>query len=374
MDKKKEKKNIKDFIPAVLVSLAASFMLMVFAPIEIYYSNQDQFWFEIKQLIPVVVCLFVLLFIVSLIILGIMFLINIKVYNIGLAMYFIAFISSYIQGNFLVKNLPGLDGTQPVWKDYISEDIKTIVVWVVVSAVVIAFSIKFKPVIMRKAVSIVSVCMFLMIAVTMVTVVLTTKVVDKDYEMVVTDKDEFEMSSDTNFIILLLDAMEGGTYNEVAQNHPEYAEIMKDFTYYDNTVCGYTFTKQSIPFILSGIWYENERPFEEYAADAYTNSPFLTKLTQKGYKMSLYEPELYTTDEEMYKFSNIIKNKTGISSYVTFLKREIQISGYKYAPFVLKRFCMVGAQDFEDFRAILMIVRHIHMITKHFMMKLKILN
>lgn len=60
MDKKKEKKNIKDFIPAVLVSLAASFMLMVFAPIEIYYSNQDQFWFEIKQLIPVVACLFVL--------------------------------------------------------------------------------------------------------------------------------------------------------------------------------------------------------------------------------------------------------------------------------------------------------------------------
>lgn len=58
MDKKKEKKNIKDFIPAVLVSLAASFMLMVFAPIEIYYSNQDQFWFEIKQLIPVVACLF----------------------------------------------------------------------------------------------------------------------------------------------------------------------------------------------------------------------------------------------------------------------------------------------------------------------------
>lgn len=52
--------------------------------------------------------------------------------------------------------------------------------------------------------------------------------------------------------------------------------------------------------------------------------------------MSLYEPELYTTDEELYKFSNIIKNKTGISSYVTFLKREIQISGYKYAPLYLR--------------------------------------
>lgn len=305
MKDKKEKRSIKDFVPALLVSLAASFMIMVFAPIEIYYSNQDQFWFEIKQLIPVVICLFMIFLVVSLVVLGVLFLINQKAYNVGIILYLIAFLSTYIQGNFLVKNLPGLDGTQPVWKDYISEDIKTIIVWGVVSTIVIAFAVKFKSQKLRSAISIVSVCIFLMIAVTLVTVVLTTKVTDKDYEMVVTDKDEFEMSSDTNFIILLLDAMEGGTYDEVAQNHPEYAEIMRDFTYYDNTVCGYTFTKQSIPFILSGIWYENERPFADYATDAYTNSPFLTKLSQKG---------------------------------------------YKYAPFILKRFCMVGTQDFEDFR------------------------
>lgn len=350
MKDKKEKRSIKDFVPALLVSLAASFMIMVFAPIEIYYSNQDQFWFEIKQLIPVVICLFMIFLVVSLVVLGVLFLINPKAYNVGIILYLIAFLSTYIQGNFLVKNLPGLDGTQPVWKDYISEDIKTIIVWGVVSAIVIAFAVKFKSQKLRNAISIVSVCIFLMIAVTLVTVVLTTKVTDKDYEMVVTDKDEFEMSSDTNFIILLLDAMEGGTYDEVAQNHPEYAEIMRDFTYYDNTVCGYTFTKQSIPFILSGKWYENERPFADYATDAYTNSPFLTKLSQKGYKMSLYEPELYTSDKELYKFSNIIKDKTDISSYITFMKREIQITGYKYAPFILKRFCMVGTQDFEDFR------------------------
>lgn len=350
MKDKKEKRSIKDFVPALLVSLAASFMIMVFAPIEIYYSNQDQFWFEIKQLIPVVICLFMIFLVVSLVVLGVLFLINQKAYNVGIILYLIAFLSTYIQGNFLVKNLPGLDGTQPVWKDYISEDIKTIIVWGVVSAIVIAFAVKFKSQKLRNAISIVSVCIFLMIAVTLVTVVLTTKVTDKDYEMVVTDKDEFEMSSDTNFIILLLDAMEGGTYDEVAQNHPEYAEIMRDFTYYDNTVCGYTFTKQSIPFILSGKWYENERPFADYATDAYTNSPFLTKLSQKGYKMSLYEPELYTSDKELYKFSNIIKDKTDISSYITFMKREVQITGYKYAPFILKRFCMVGTQDFEDFR------------------------
>lgn len=186
MKDKKEKRSIKDFVPALLVSLAASFMIMVFAPIEIYYSNQDQFWFEIKQLIPVVICLFVIFLFVSLVVLGVLFLINKKAYNVGIILYFIAFLSTYIQGNFLVKNLPGLDGTQPVWKDYISEDIKTIIAWVVVSAIVIAFAVKFKSQKLRSAISIVSVCMFLMIAVTLVTVVLTTKVTDKDYEMVVT--------------------------------------------------------------------------------------------------------------------------------------------------------------------------------------------
>lgn len=129
MKDKKEKRSIKDFVPALLVSLAASFMIMVFAPIEIYYSNQDQFWFEIKQLIPVVICLFMIFLVVSLVVLGVLFLINQKAYNVGIILYLIAFLSTYIQGNFLVKNLPGLDGTQPVWKDYISEDIKTIIVW-----------------------------------------------------------------------------------------------------------------------------------------------------------------------------------------------------------------------------------------------------
>lgn len=348
MDKKR---SFKDLVPAVLVSLAASFMLMVFAPIEIYFSNQDQFWFEIKQLVHVMVVLFLLAFIVSVVIFFLLFLINRKVYYIGLVTYSIAYLSTYIQGNFLVKNLPGLDGTKPDWPKYIVEDIKSAIVWIVVTLVLIVAIIIFKMDKVKKAISVVAVCMFLMTLVTAFTVVATTKIQGKDYTMTVTDKNEMQMSTDKNFIILLLDATDAGTYKQLFDTHPEYAETFEDFTYYDNTVCGYTFTKQSIPFILSGKWYENERPFESYATDAYTNSPLFTRLAKDGYKMGLYEPETYTTDPEMYKFDNIISNKTDVSSYFIFAKREIQIIGYKYAPFVLKRFCMVGTQDFEDFRS-----------------------
>lgn len=347
----KKKRSFKGLIPALLVSLAASFMLGVFAPMEIYYSNQDQFWFEVKQLIPVVVILFVVLFVISTLIFTLMYLINDKLYTVGLVLYFIAYISTYIQGNFLVKNLPGLDGTQPDWSKYISEDIKTAVVWIVIAAIVIAAICIFKSSKFKSAISVVSLCMFLMTAITMVTLILTTKVADKNYDMVITDKDQFEMSTDTNFIILLLDATDAGTYKTVAEKHPEYAQVFEDFTFYDNTVCGYTFTKQSIPLVLTGKWYENEQPFESYTADAYKTSPLFTQLQSKGYKMGMYETETYNTDDDMYKFSNILEDKTGISSYFAFIEREIQIVGYKYAPFILKRFCMVGTQDFEYFRS-----------------------
>lgn len=350
MESKHKKRTLKGFISAIMVSLAASFMLMVFAPIEIYYSNQSQFWFEIKQLIPVVLIMFGSALIISMIILFVAYLINEKFFGVILSLYFVAFLSTYVQGNFLVKHLPGLDGTEPVWKNYIKEDIKTTAVWLIILIIVIICICVFKMEKVKNAIGVISICMFLMMAVTLVTVIMTTKVESKDYEMVYTDKDELVMSEDTNFIILLFDAMDAGTYKALSEQHPEYADIFKDFTFFDDTVCAYTFTKQSIPFILSGKWYENEKPFETYAAEAYSESPLLTKLQDKGYKMGLYENETYTTDPEMYMFDNVIKNRTDISSYVTFIKRELQITGYKYAPFILKRFCMVGTEDFEDFR------------------------
>ena len=91
MENKHKKRSLKGFISAIMVSLAASFMLMVFAPIEIYYSNQSQFWFEIKQLIPVVLIMFGSALIISMIILFVAYLINEKFFGVILSLYFVLF-------------------------------------------------------------------------------------------------------------------------------------------------------------------------------------------------------------------------------------------------------------------------------------------
>lgn len=46
-----------------------------------------------------------------------------------------------------------------------------------------------------------------------------------------TKVDQFEMSTDTNFIIFLLDAVDEECFWQVWQEHPEYEDAMTDFTF-----------------------------------------------------------------------------------------------------------------------------------------------
>ncbi len=45
-------KMLSDLRPAIFLSLAACFMLFLFAPVEIYLGNQDEFWYDAYLLFP----------------------------------------------------------------------------------------------------------------------------------------------------------------------------------------------------------------------------------------------------------------------------------------------------------------------------------
>ena len=48
----------------LLLDLAVSFMLCVFAPLEAYFSNESEYWFHLSHLLPVVLCVFAATFFV----------------------------------------------------------------------------------------------------------------------------------------------------------------------------------------------------------------------------------------------------------------------------------------------------------------------
>ncbi len=340
--------KLKEVVPGIILAVACCFMLFLYAPLELYFTNKIEFWFDFYTLAPIMAVVFLITAVLSIIGIIVLRCIHKKLYQVGLVAAFIAFIATYIQGNYLIKNLPPLDGTTVDWSQYSGERIKSIILWVVVIAVVLAL-IKFMHVEkFYSVVKIVSACIFLMLCVTLVTVGLTNEGVERKLQVGVTDKNMFEMSDDTNFIIFVVDAVDARTMTMLMEQHPEYADVFEDFTYYPNTVGAYAFTQESIPFILSGEWFEHEQTYEEYCTEVFRDSKLFSNLEEKGYTLGLYDNGVISSDESVFRFENIGVGIEGVSNNWEFVKAQIKLVGLKYAPFDLKRVCIFDTNYFDS--------------------------
>lgn len=94
----------------IWISVATNSMLWIFAPLELLFTNQDEFWFDAYTLISMMVIVFAVISIISIAAFAFLKKINVKIYRLGVVLYFSAFICLYIQGNWLKKGLPVLDG------------------------------------------------------------------------------------------------------------------------------------------------------------------------------------------------------------------------------------------------------------------------
>ena len=104
--------------PGVLVALALGFMLMVFAPMEVYLNNQSEFWYDAGLLLPWCLLYFGIAFFGCMLLFAVLWSCGERVYNIGLAVSLWILTGCYVQGNFGVKNLPAMDGADFVLGEY----------------------------------------------------------------------------------------------------------------------------------------------------------------------------------------------------------------------------------------------------------------
>ena len=83
----------------------------------------------------------------------------------------------------------------------------------------------------KKAVSYISVFLLLILVSTITVLSINNNIFEKKEYARFTKVDQFEMSTDTNFIIFLLDAVDEECFWQVWQEHPEYEDAMNDFTF-----------------------------------------------------------------------------------------------------------------------------------------------
>ena len=333
-------KMLAELKPAFFLSLTFCFMIFIYAPLELYINNTDEFWYDAYVLFPFIIKDFFLFFAISLVGFAVAYLLAKIVYEIALYGYFACMVACYIQGNYMVKGLPPLDGTDINWTLYRPEMIKSTIMWVAVAVVCLIGFLILKYDKVKKAVTYVSIFMVLILASTITVLSVNGDIFTKKQYEKFNKLDQFEMSTDTNFVILMLDAIDEECFWQVWEQHPEYAEEMRDFTFYNNAMSGYAYTNHSLPLIISGEWYENQEPFSDYQIRVFKDSPFFNRLREQGYTLSYYEDEYkFEVGVMDGAFNNLAYTQSSLWDAPLFNKRIIKMVGMKYAPYLLKPKC-----------------------------------
>lgn len=343
---------MKKLLPAYIMSFVFSFMFYIYEPITMYANNIDDFWFDLYTIIGSLFKMFSFLFIGLSLIFTAVYFVNKKfskkllVYDICLIVFFVGFICTYIQGNFLAGNLPALSGDPIKWSKYIKEDIISIVLWIIVIGITVFSCIKFKINNVIKYTSYISLAVLFMLGSSFL-VSLNGNTL-KDKVISVSSVQNYNVAStDKNFIILLLDAVDSVMFDDVMSNDDEFKDTFKDFTYYKDTMSTYPFTRDSLPFVLSGIWNENKTEFREYYDNALSNSPLLNRVAKEKYDSNLYDEDLLWEGEKSKSISNLSSMDNDINE-ISYFKHQTKYVLFKYLPYPLKKYLNIENLNFNE--------------------------
>ena len=333
--------------PAIALTLAISFLLTLYAPLELYFTNMDEFPFDAYLLLPPLLMMFGAVTVLGLCAFGLCRLIHRRVYHLALCAATIGYVCTFIQGMYMSGNLPPLDGTAIDWSGYLPQHIISIVLWLFVTGLVILLTKKLTMKNMKVVFTACSCFVSAILLVTLVVVGLTNNGFERREYIVGTKDQEFTLSSSENLVVLVIDATDSETfYNMMKTTDPGFADILEDFTYYPNTVGAYPYTKFSIPFILTGEWYENQEDFLTFTTAAMDASPLLSSLRDRNYRMGLYEEESFYDNENVFDFENVKRIRYRVADYPELIKEELKLVWFKYAPFPLKGLVTIYQESF----------------------------
>lgn len=345
------KEAAKQLAPSYIITFALCYMLFVFEPVLMYSTNIDDFWFDLETIIPPILGAFGLFLFMVLSLMTLLYTINIrfsenpKVYYLVVIAEFFVFIASYIQGNYLTADLPALDGGSTDWSKYTKDDIITIVIWVILGIALIFAVVKLELAKLAKYLSIGAAAVFVMLTVSLVTETVSNDAFRKKDSTIATETNINNISSDKNFIIFMVDSVSAGDFYDAVNAHDEYKDMLRDFTYYPDALSTYAFTRESVPYVLTGKWNRNEKSFSDYCMDAYNNSELFLELAKRDYDINVYDADIVWQGEKSFDVKNNISGGNPDIYFGTFIQMELRYISFKYLPYYFKGYS--GIESFD---------------------------
>ena len=327
-------------LPAVLLSLAMGFMLCLYKPLEIYFTNIYEFEYDIYAIFKYIFLFFLAVTAVMLVVFLISRLISQKLYIVFLLLGLTALAAFYIQGNILVGALPPADGSVTDWSLYRPQEIQSIILWAVSLLICIILLVKFRAQVFAKTVSAVSMLITLVLSVTLVIACVQNNGLQHKTQICISNEHMHEMSSEKNLVIFVVDAMDSTTFHDLLNTtDPEYREVFEDFTYYPDTLGAYPWTKLAVPQLLTGQWYECQDEFRDWYIKALQSSAFLNRIKEENYITGMYDQmDVIIREEDTDLYENVSIRPYGLQNPMSFIMDEARMVFYMYMPYQLKKY------------------------------------
>ncbi|MDE6602153.1 MAG: sulfatase-like hydrolase/transferase [Lachnospiraceae bacterium] len=349
--------NKKYHVALIAVIIFFIFTVVLYAPLEMYLMNIDEFWFGFSDVVPIVLVVFlvggILLFTPSVFV-------KKRVLNNYIAFVFGCAIAVYIQGNFLNLDVGVLNGAGIEWSQYRGNFIFNLVLWILFIIIPVV-CVNLKTELTKKVFTYMASLITMMQLVSLIVTFLAVGLPNMDKQnngnnvhMYVSSKNLFNLSEDENVVVLLCDMFDDRYFDEILPAHPELKEELSGFTQFTNSTSNYSTTHYSVGTLMVGSYFYNDVPFAEQLNRAYSDVKMFRALEENGYRLDIYTNPDYTPSDMWKKedISNYIEGKEEIGNYPLFVKYLYQMVMCRYMPNILKPYIWMDGTEFSSLKAI----------------------
>lgn len=310
-----------------ILSVIAFFVLtlFVFGPGTIYLTNSVEFTNSYLDLFIAGICLSLVCALIFWLIFLALRAMGPRFLEKGLAVLFGVAFLIWFQGNFLLWKYGPLDGRDIAWSSLKRNGYIDGGIWIGLLAAAFVFS----PFVIRIAKRICLILILVQLGYGMVLFFKQPQAPNfQQYSVDTTNK--FVFSKNKNVIVVIFDSFQTDVFNEIILENPDMAKSLDGFTYFRNSLGGYPFTELSVTLMLTGKYYENSLPFEQWKRDAYMSDSIPHVLKSAGWRVDVY-PKV---------------------SYSLYYSDEIASNFVKRVPFTEKMFDIIKIYDLTLFRCL----------------------
>jgi len=244
------------------------------------------------------------------------------------AVFFVLGCLLWLQGNVLVWDYGILDGRDIDWSAKTLYGIIDSAVWVVALGLALVL-----PRMFYKVARWGSVCLIVLQVVSLS--ITYSQAPEKTWTGFTAQNDsKWDFSSKRNVVVLVLDGFQSDMFSEIVAEEPEYKNVFDGFTYFPNSVGGFPYTYPSIPLMLTGQYYDNSVPVQDFVKDAFLGASIPRVLKEEGFHTWISAEKYFYIKPEIG--SNVAPRARGVFRLHN-MRPLYDISFFRLSPHFLKQ-------------------------------------